>query len=339
MTTLTGVNLWSCDGRASRSDYFIILLITSFLGAIAGLLMAKGGFAGFLAGIFFLAVLWVSMCACVRRLHDIGQSGWWSLLVFVPVVNLLFGLYALFAPGQEHDTDSGSLTSKPGFQSAPTVDAVKIQRLAPELAVTAEVAAQIPLASEMLAAEPVEEFWAQALHECDSASMKPGLWARAFAEAAGDEKVAKAKYIRLRATELQVQYAENQQAQELLRDQERQVELERQAAQEAEVAALLAKMNEDERAKAMLPKGKCPACEAVIPLESEACPHCAALFSEDSKWKVKPLNRYEAIAQKAVDNSTVYALRTKEEKESESAGQLIFLGVLLLFFVLVVANA
>jgi len=156
---------------------------------------------------------------------------------------------------------------------------------------------------------------------------------------AGDEKAAKAKYIRLRATQLQVQYAENQQALQLARDQERQAEQERQAAQEAELAALLAKMNEDERAKAMLPKGRCLACEAVIPLESEACPHCVALFSEDSKWKVKPLNRYEAIAQKAVDNSTVHSLRTKEEKESESAGQLIFLCVLLLFVVLAAANA
>jgi Protein of unknown function (DUF2569) len=35
-------------------------------------------------------------------------------------------------------------------------------------------------------------------------------------------------------------------------------------------------------------KGRCPNCEQVIPLESEACPQCHALFTGDG-WKVLPL--------------------------------------------------
>jgi hypothetical protein len=308
-------------------------------------MMAKGGALGFFSGLFFVLLLWLSMCASARRLHDAGHSGWWTFVALVPGANLLLGLYALFAPGQDGDNEYGQsplTSSTPAQPTLPSSVGTQVQIHQP---VSEPVTANVEMISQVLAVtepagtEPMEEFWAKALNECESATIKAGLWAKALSEAVGDEKVAKATYIRLRAIQLQVQYAENQHALQLVRDQERQVEQERQAAQEAEVAAVLAKMNEDERAKAMLPKGRCPACEAVIPLESEACSHCAALFSEDSKWKVKPLNRYESIAQKAVDSATVYSLRTKEEKESESAGQLIILGVLLLFVVLAAANA
>jgi uncharacterized membrane protein YhaH (DUF805 family) len=339
-------SIWSYEGRSSRTDYFVVLLSTSVLGAIAGTIMVKGGALGFFSGLFFAAVLWISMCASARRLHDVGHSGWWSLITLVPGANFLLGLYVLFAPGQDGDNEFGqSLLSS----SAPVPRTLPLPAAGTQgqiqHPVSAQVTAKVEVISQVLSAtgsaetEPMEDFWAQALHECESSTMKAGLWAKALAEAAGDEKLAKATYIRLRATQLQVQYAQNQQALQLVRDQERQLEQERLAAQEAAAAALLAQMNEDERAKAMLPKGRCPACEAVIPLESETCPHCDALFTEDSKWKVKPLNRYEAIAQKAGDNSTVYSLRTKEEKESENASQLIFLGILLLLLGLAVANA
>lgn len=34
-----------------------------------------------------------------RRLHDLNQSGWWAVLMFIPLVNVIFSLYLLFAPG------------------------------------------------------------------------------------------------------------------------------------------------------------------------------------------------------------------------------------------------
>ncbi|HEY0064620.1 MAG TPA: DUF805 domain-containing protein, partial [Telluria sp.] len=35
-----------------------------------------------------------------RRLHDLGRSGWWSLLQFIPFAGLLVVLWLLCAPGQ-----------------------------------------------------------------------------------------------------------------------------------------------------------------------------------------------------------------------------------------------
>ena len=37
----------------------------------------------------------------IRRWHDLGHSGWMSLLSFIPLINLVALLYLLFACGDE----------------------------------------------------------------------------------------------------------------------------------------------------------------------------------------------------------------------------------------------
>ncbi len=36
----------------------------------------------------------------IQRIHDLGKSGWFALLLLVPVVNIVFLLYLLFAEGE-----------------------------------------------------------------------------------------------------------------------------------------------------------------------------------------------------------------------------------------------
>ncbi len=43
--------------------------------------------------------IYVGVIFLIRRLHDRNHNGWLSLLIFVPVVNLVFTLYLLLAPG------------------------------------------------------------------------------------------------------------------------------------------------------------------------------------------------------------------------------------------------
>jgi hypothetical protein len=74
----------------------------------------------------------------------------------------------------------------------------------------------------------------------------------------------------------------------------------------------------------------------VIPLSSEQCPECTALFTADSKWKVKPLSKYEALAQKALDDAVLYATRTKDEEASDNARQMIFVVAILIISVLAI---
>jgi len=46
-------------------------------------------------------VIIVDFSLFVRRLHDFGRSGFWSLLYVVPLVNVIVSLFLLFYPGDK----------------------------------------------------------------------------------------------------------------------------------------------------------------------------------------------------------------------------------------------
>jgi uncharacterized membrane protein YhaH (DUF805 family) len=79
-------------GRAHRTEYwffqlfnFLAIVILVILDGITGTL-SEGAGMGILSGIYVLAVFIPSIAVAVRRLHDSGKSGWWILIVFVPLV-------------------------------------------------------------------------------------------------------------------------------------------------------------------------------------------------------------------------------------------------------------
>jgi uncharacterized membrane protein YhaH (DUF805 family) len=47
-----------------------------------------------------LVLAYISICMIIKRLHDLGLRGWWSLLLLVPLLNLLFLLYVFVWPGK-----------------------------------------------------------------------------------------------------------------------------------------------------------------------------------------------------------------------------------------------
>ncbi len=48
-----------------------------------------------------IPMLVINLFIAIKRLHDLDMSGWWVLLFLVPLLNVLFGLYLLFAPGTD----------------------------------------------------------------------------------------------------------------------------------------------------------------------------------------------------------------------------------------------
>ena len=57
-----------------------------------------------IATIYELLVLIPGLALGVRRLHDIGRSGWWLLIAFVPLIG--FVVLLLFAIMQGDDGDN-----------------------------------------------------------------------------------------------------------------------------------------------------------------------------------------------------------------------------------------
>ena len=79
------------SGRSTRSEYFKIVLVSGILVMTLGggclRLMSENYFMG---GIFLIVVLigvgWLTLVATVRRLHDIGGSGYLSIISLLPLV-------------------------------------------------------------------------------------------------------------------------------------------------------------------------------------------------------------------------------------------------------------
>lgn len=76
------------SGRARRSEYWYFILFNMIAPAILSGLAAATGSTIFniLSGIYGLAVLIPGLAVTVRRLHDIGKSGWWILLGLIPCI-------------------------------------------------------------------------------------------------------------------------------------------------------------------------------------------------------------------------------------------------------------
>ena len=53
-------------------------------------------------GVGYILVLWSSLAVAVKRAHDRGKSGWWILIMLVPIVGFIWWLVDLgILEGQE----------------------------------------------------------------------------------------------------------------------------------------------------------------------------------------------------------------------------------------------
>lgn len=93
------------SGRAARSEYWwwvlfvaIVSIVTQIIdGAVLAPILGFQAFAEDagqpLTFVFLLGVLLPGLAVSVRRLHDIDRSGWWLLVVFVPLIGVLLLIY------------------------------------------------------------------------------------------------------------------------------------------------------------------------------------------------------------------------------------------------------
>lgn len=101
------------QGRIGRLRYLAyslaptLLMLPVFMiaGVLAGMMgsgdqdpMASGIFL-VIAGAAYLFIIVFSFIFAKRRFNDMDQSGWLSLLMLIPLVNLIVGLVLIFAPG------------------------------------------------------------------------------------------------------------------------------------------------------------------------------------------------------------------------------------------------
>jgi uncharacterized membrane protein YhaH (DUF805 family) len=110
-------NYSNFSGRARRSEYWYFRLATAViffaLIAFAGLLaIVAGGALAFqiVMAIFFIYILLSvipSLAVTVRRMHDLGKSGWNVLISFIPLVGPIWFLVLLATEGEQGENYYG----------------------------------------------------------------------------------------------------------------------------------------------------------------------------------------------------------------------------------------
>lgn len=113
------------SGRSTRSEYwyftFISLLIFG-LFFVCDIAMMYGSGIDFpiFSQIYNLIIVIPSLALGARRLHDIGKSGWWMLVVIIPLVGALYLIYFLMKDGQVESNIYGSNPKNDAKADVPT---------------------------------------------------------------------------------------------------------------------------------------------------------------------------------------------------------------------------
>ncbi|MDE0589910.1 DUF805 domain-containing protein [Halocynthiibacter sp. C4] len=107
-------------GRATRPEFWWWALAVFGINIVAqiidGVLVAPMlGFTAFQAEagqpisiLVMLALFLPNIAVAARRLHDIGRSGWWLLIAFIPLIGVLVLIYFYVQPSDQGSNEYGA---------------------------------------------------------------------------------------------------------------------------------------------------------------------------------------------------------------------------------------
>jgi uncharacterized membrane protein YhaH (DUF805 family) len=101
------------SGRARRKEYWYFMLFNVIFLIVATILdnLFKTTFENLGYGWFYLlyalAVLLPGIALVVRRLHDVGKSGWWYFIALIPLVGGIWLLVLMCTDSQPGDNQYG----------------------------------------------------------------------------------------------------------------------------------------------------------------------------------------------------------------------------------------
>jgi uncharacterized membrane protein YhaH (DUF805 family) len=75
------------EGRANRREFWTFILVNLVISAILA------NFLPYLGSLFSLVIIVPTVAVSVRRLHDVGQSGWMLLVGLIPLIGLIILIY------------------------------------------------------------------------------------------------------------------------------------------------------------------------------------------------------------------------------------------------------
>jgi uncharacterized membrane protein YhaH (DUF805 family) len=104
------------DGRASRPEYWWFFLINTVISLVLRFAIPSVG--ALISELYGLAVLLPSIGVAIRRLHDTNRTGWWILVVLIPLVGWIWVIVLLAQAG---DIGPNQYGPAPGTQAGEPV--------------------------------------------------------------------------------------------------------------------------------------------------------------------------------------------------------------------------
>ena len=101
------------SGRARRKEYWMFVLFNMIFAIVAmildnvlGIAMEEIGY-GPLYGLYVLAMLIPGLAVAVRRLHDVGKSGWMILISLIPLIGAIWLLVLMVTDSNHGENQYG----------------------------------------------------------------------------------------------------------------------------------------------------------------------------------------------------------------------------------------
>jgi uncharacterized membrane protein YhaH (DUF805 family) len=129
-------NYSNFNGRASRKEYwmfYLFYMIFAIFAMVADNILGitftvgEGYYAvnigyGWIYLLFVLALLIPGLAVGIRRLHDVGKSGWWLLISLIPLIGAIWIIVLLATDGTADNNIYG-----PTLKTAPNTTDETVQ--------------------------------------------------------------------------------------------------------------------------------------------------------------------------------------------------------------------
>ena len=116
--------LFSAKGRINRQKFLfavigwvaliMVMMVISSIFTVMAMNPDASSFWSVMAGLFgiiniviYIAMMYSSIALQIKRWHDLDRSGWFTLLGFLPIVNLIYAVYVYCVKGTTGDNQFG----------------------------------------------------------------------------------------------------------------------------------------------------------------------------------------------------------------------------------------
>ncbi len=96
------------SGRARRTEYWMFVLFNLIFTIVAIVLDFIIGTYVLFYVVYVLAVFIPGLAVSVRRLHDVGKSGWMFLIVLIPIIGGIWLLVLMVTNGDLGENQYGT---------------------------------------------------------------------------------------------------------------------------------------------------------------------------------------------------------------------------------------